>query len=63
MCVLREKIEVSDMKNLYRGNGVLTIVTISIWITWVVFVWNPITFLNYIQIIENPLTKSMMKLL
>ncbi|WP_165771456.1 hypothetical protein [Bacillus cereus] len=51
------------MKNLYRGNGVLTIVTISIWITWVVFVWNPITFLNYIQIIENPLTKSMMKLL
>lgn len=54
---IEREIEVSYMKKLYRGNKMLTIVTISMWITWVIFLCNPLAFSNYIQIKANLLTE------
>ncbi|WP_257130968.1 hypothetical protein [Bacillus pseudomycoides] len=49
------------MKKLYRGNGILLIVTILLLITCIIFVCNPLIFSNSIKAKENSLTESTKK--
>ncbi|CAH2464400.1 MULTISPECIES: M15 family metallopeptidase [Bacillus cereus group] len=49
------------MQKLYRGNGILIIVTIILLITCVIFVCNPLIFSNYLKTKENPLTEPTKK--
>ncbi len=44
-----EKIEVSAMKKLYSGNGMLIVITIILLITCIIFVCNPLIFSNSIK--------------
>ncbi|KIV60984.1 hypothetical protein SZ39_5973 [Bacillus mycoides] len=36
------------MKNLYSGNGLLIILTITLMITCIIFMYNPLVFSNFI---------------
>jgi len=54
----KRKIEVSHIKKLYRGNGILIIVTIILLITCIIFVCNPLIISNTIKAKENPLRES-----
>ncbi|MCM3735496.1 M15 family metallopeptidase [Bacillus cytotoxicus] len=49
------------MKKLYRGNGMLIIVTIIILITCIIFVCNPLVFSNSVKAKEKPLTEPTKK--
>lgn len=45
------------MKKLYRGNGMLLIVTIILLMTCIIFLCNPLIFSNSVKAKENPLTE------